>query len=134
MATNNDIPLKVSDNTERVSLRVSDGRSVRSITPDSGSPYYVGARAYVTQIENGATVTCIDKNGTTTATVFNGTDGRDGATGADGFSPSATVSKTGNEATISITDKGGTTIAVVTDGSDASIEAMSNQDIENLLS
>lgn len=40
------------------------------------SPYYVGAQAYVTQTQSGAIITIIDKDGTTTATVVNGTNGR----------------------------------------------------------
>lgn len=44
----------------------------------------------------------------------NGTNGQDGV---DGFSPIATVTKTGNVATITITDKNGTTTANVYDGS-----------------
>lgn len=45
-----------------------------------------------------------------------GHDGTDGAPGADGFSPSASVSKSGDTATITITDKTGTTTATVKDG------------------
>lgn len=45
-----------------------------------------------------------------------GQDGQDGAPGADGFSPSASVSKSGDTATITITDKDGTTTATVRDG------------------
>lgn len=45
-------------------------------------------------------------------TVTNGTDGQ------DGFSPTATVSKSGNTATITITDKNGTTTASISDGQD----------------
>ena len=48
-----------------------------------------------------------------------GTDGRDGVdgqNGADGYSPTATVVKTGNTATIEITDKNGTTTATISDG------------------
>lgn len=45
-------------------------------------------------------------------TVTNGTDGQ------DGFSPIATVSKSGNTATITITDKNGTTTANISDGKD----------------
>lgn len=45
-------------------------------------------------------------------------DGADGAAGADGFSPTATVSKAGNTATITITDKDGTTTASINDGED----------------
>lgn len=118
---NNNIPLHISENQVSVSLRVNGRSLLRSIEPDNGSPYYVGARAYVTQTENGATITIIDKDGTTTATVTNGADGQDGADGADGadgFSPSATVSKVGDTATISITDENGTTTATVSDGAD----------------
>lgn len=42
---------------------------------EEGSPYPVGARAYVEQTEDGAVITIIDKDGTTTATVHNGADG-----------------------------------------------------------
>ena len=41
-----------------------------------------------------------------------------GAAGADGFSPTASVSKAGDTATITITDKNGTTTATVSDGAD----------------
>lgn len=47
-----------------------------------------------------------------------GADGADGDPGADGFSPSAEVSKVGNTATITITDKDGTTTAIIHDGED----------------
>lgn len=68
MATN----LNISENQERVPLTVGTNSALRSITPDDGSPYYVGARAYVTQTAGGAIVTVIDKDGTTTATINNG--------------------------------------------------------------
>ena len=113
--------LNVSENQEKIPLTVSTKGGLRTITPDDGSPYYVGARAYVTQNVDGATVTVIDKDGTTTANIYNGQDGaagQDGADGADGFSPTATVSKVGDTATISITDVNGTTTATVTDGAD----------------
>ena len=48
-----------------------------------------------------------------------GEPGQDGHPGAEGFSPVATVTKSGKTATISITDKNGTTTATVTDGEDA---------------
>lgn len=47
-------------------------------------------------------------------------DGAPGTPGADGFSPTATVSKGGNTATITITDENGTTTAVIYDGADGS--------------
>lgn len=48
-----------------------------------------------------------------------GPTGPTGPTGPDGYSPTATVTKSGDTATITITDKNGTTTATVTDGSDA---------------
>ena len=69
-----------------------------------------------------STITITDKNGTTTATISdgtngtNGTNGQDGQDGQDGYSPTASVSKSGSTATISITDKNGTTTAQITDG------------------
>lgn len=109
--------LNVSENQEKIPLTVSTKSGLRTITPDDGSPYYVGARAYVTQNVDGATVTVIDKDGTTTANIYNGQTGATGADGADGFSPIATVSKVGDTATITITDKNGTTTAEIHDGS-----------------
>lgn len=72
MATN-DISLNVTDNSQTIALDVS-----------SGDPFYVGAIAKVEAVAGGVKVTCIDKNGTTTATVYNGVDGRDGSDGQDG--------------------------------------------------
>lgn len=61
--------------------------------------------------------------GTENAAIFDftipqGAKGDTGVTGADGYSPTATVTKSGDTATISITDKNGTTTATVTDGTD----------------
>lgn len=49
-----------------------------------------------------------------------GSQGPKGDAGADGFSPVATVSKSGKVATITITDKNGTTTAQISDGEDGS--------------
>lgn len=64
-----------------------------------------------------ATVT---NSGTSSAAVFDFgiPKGDTGAAGADGYSPTATVTKSGDTATITITDQNGTTTASVTDGSD----------------
>ena len=45
-----------------------------------------------------------------------GEQGEQGNPGADGFSPTATVTKSGHVATITITDKSGTTTAQISDG------------------
>lgn len=47
-----------------------------------------------------------------------GKDGTNGIDGDDGYSPTASVSKSGKTATITITDKNGTTSAQVEDGTD----------------
>lgn len=51
-------------------------------------------------------------------------DGLPGDPGADGFSPIATVSKSGKKSTITITDKNGTTTAEVNDGTDGDPTAL----------
>lgn len=51
------------------------------------------------------------------AFAFSSLKGETGQNGAAGYSPTATVSKTGDTATISITDENGTTTATVSDGS-----------------
>ena len=75
----------------------------------------INAQAYVTQNTGSATITIEDADGTTTATVYDGTDGTNGI---DGFSPVATVTPTASGATISITDAQGTTTANITNGID----------------
>ena len=107
MATN----LNISENQERVALNVRSGGLLRTISPDNGSPYYVGARAYVTQTAGGATVTVIDKDGTTTATIANGTNGTNGQDGADGNGITSIdlTSTVGNVDTYTITYTDGTT-------------------------
>lgn len=62
--------MEIRENTQRVSLGVG-----------SASTLYYGARAYVNQQGDTAIITCSDKNGTTTATVKNGTNGTDGTDG-----------------------------------------------------
>lgn len=70
----------------------------------------------------------VTNSGTSSAAVFDfgipkgakgdtGSQGPAGQDGADGFSPTATVTKTGDTATITITDKDGTTTAQISDGS-----------------
>ena len=66
----NEITLNIGENTERVTM-----------TPKSQDRFYVGAKAKVEQLDNGVRVTTTDKDGTTTATVFNGKNGVDGTNG-----------------------------------------------------
>lgn len=66
----------------------------------------------VEQTEAGATITATDKDGTTSANIYNGADGQ------DGFSPIATVEPIQDGAKITITDKDGTTTTNVYNGTD----------------
>ena len=52
---------------------------------------------------------------------LHGADGAKGDTGADGFSPSAKVEKTGSVITITMTDKDGTTTESFTEGTDVDL-------------
>ena len=63
-----------------------------------------------------ATITGTPPNQTLNLTLPKGDPGQNGTDGADGYSPTATVTKSGDTATITITDKNGTTTATVKDG------------------
>lgn len=65
--------------------------------------------ANVTKEGDTATITITDYNGTTTASVTDGTDG---------VSPSASVSKVGKVTTLTVTDGSGTTTSTINDGED----------------
>lgn len=75
--------------------------------------------AYVTQTDDGVVITVTDKDGTTTATVYNGTDGTNGT---NAVSPVVSVSTITGGHRITITDKNGETTFDVMDGSDATID------------
>lgn len=82
-----------------------------------------------TTLPAGSSATVTD-SGTPSAAVLNfgipkGDTGAAGADGQDGFSPIATVTKSGDTATISITDENGTTTATVTDGADGAAATIS---------
>lgn len=75
----------------------------------------------VETVEEGVLLTVRDAHEETQAVIYNGQKGDKGDKGnpgVDGFSPIATVTKSGDVATISITDKNGTTTATVKDGAD----------------
>lgn len=75
----------------------------------------------VETVEEGVLLTVRDAHEETQAVIYNGQKGDKGDKGnpgVDGFSPIATVTKSGDVATISITDKNGTTTATVKDGTD----------------
>ncbi len=62
-----------------------------------------------------------------------GEKGDPGATGADGYSPTATVTQTLSGATISITDATGTTTANISNGSDYILTAQDKTEIADLV-
>ena len=67
-----------------------------------------------TKVDHTTTITIEKKDGTIkTVNVYDGINGVDGI---DGYSPNASVSKSGNTATITITDKTGTTTTTISDG------------------
>lgn len=68
----------------------------------------------------GTSATVIN-SGTTSAAIFDfiiprGDKGETGTTGTDGFSPTATVTKSGTTSTLTVTDKNGTTTTNINDG------------------
>lgn len=113
MATNENIKLEVSSNQSVVALGIiSSNQRTVTLGADGGNPYYVGARAYVTQTDNGAVVTITDKEGTTTAAINNGETGADGVgilsiykTGTVGLVDTYTITYTdGSTSTFDITN------------------------------
>ena len=105
MPTNNAIPMTVQENEHNVSLSADEG-VIHAVSPTVDLER-------VTTPNPGVKITVKDVRGEHSETVL---DGEDGTDGADGYSPTASVSKSGSTATITITDKNGTTTAQVTDG------------------
>ena len=58
MANNEEIKITLTDNTVPVTIGTAQN-----------DPFYVGAKAVVEQLENGAQITCTDKDGKTVALV-----------------------------------------------------------------
>ena len=79
-----------------------------------------GLTAQVTTLPEGSSATASynPETGVMSFGIPKGKDGTNGIDGDDGYSPTASVSKTGKVATITITDKTGTTSAYVEDGTD----------------
>ena len=105
MPTNNAIPMTVQENEHNVSLSADEG-VIKAVSPT------VDLERVATP-NPGVKITVKDVRGEHSETVL---DGEDGTDGADGYSPTASVSKSGSTATITITDKNGTTTAQVLDG------------------
>lgn len=111
-----------SGDTATITITDENGTTTASVTDGSdGAP---GAAATIsagttTTLSPGSSAT-VTNSGTSSAAVFDFgiPQGATGAPGADGYSPTASVSKVGDTATITITDQNGTTTATVTDGTD----------------
>ena len=113
---------------------------------DKGDTGETGAAATIsvgttTTLEPGEDAT-VTNSGTSSAAVFDfgipkgakgdtGSQGPAGQDGADGFSPTATVTKSGDTATITITDKDGTTTAQISDGVTPTIDPALSPTSEN---
>lgn len=109
--------LKGADGTDG-----TDGSGISSIAKTSTSGLL---DTYTITLEDGNTSTFTVTNGEQGPQGIQGIQGNTGPRGVagnDGFSPTATVSKSGDTATISITDKNGTTTATVKDGADGSTD------------
>ena len=76
-----------------------------------------GLTAQATTLPDGSSATA-NYNAETGVMSFGIPRGKDGTNGDDGYSPTASVTKSGKVATITITDKTGTTSAQVEDGTD----------------
>lgn len=109
-------------------------------TGESGAAATISVGA-TTTLEPGEDAT-VTNSGTSSAAVFDfgipqgakgdtGSQGPAGQDGADGFSPTATVTKTGDTATITITDKDGTTTAQISDGVTPTIDPALSPTSEN---
>lgn len=120
----NNIDVKVSDNTVKIPVKVSTKSVNRSVESEQFDPFYVGATAKVEQLASGALITCKDKDGTTTAQVYDGTDGQDGRDGVDGqdgangFSPIIEIESITDGHRITITDAEQTQTVDIMDGED----------------
>lgn len=123
--TGNGIDSAILNPDYTLTLNFTDGTSytTTSIRGETGATGQTGAAGVgILSITKTGTVGNVD---TYTVTMTDGseytfsvTNGLNGTDGADGFSPTATVSKSGGVSTITITDETGTTTAQVSDGTD----------------
>lgn len=111
-----------SGNTATITVTDREGVE-HTVTVSDGAQGEAGQDGYspsanVLQGDGSATITITDKDGTTTATVHDGADGRDGrdgTDGVDGFSPTARVERVEGGAEVTVTDASGTTTAMLYD-------------------
>ena len=82
-----------------------------SLSAGGGGGGGSGTSAYATVSKSGnaATITCTDANGTTTATIYDGTNGTNGTNGSDGNDGTTFTPSVSNAGVISWTNDGGKT-------------------------
>ena len=112
----------VSKSGDTATITITDANGTTTATVTDGTDGAPGAAATITAgttttLSPGSSAT-VTNSGTSSAAVFDFgiPQGATGSPGADGYSPTASVSKVGDTATITITDQNGTTTASVTDG------------------
>ena len=127
-------------NGNTTSFTVTNGNGIYSIeltdTEDLTDTYTItfdNGDTTIFEVENGKGITSItgpvtvDNVDTYTINFNDGTDTTFNVTnGIDGYSPTASVVKSGNKATITITDKNGTTTADIYDGSGSVADVLVN--------
>ena len=113
---NLDISMTKSGTTATITITKKDGtqetKNIYDGEKGDTGPYYtpsVDDSGNISWTNNGGLVNPTTKN-------IKGPKGDPGATGSDGVSPVANVTKNGSTATISVTDKNGTTSVNVSDG------------------
>ena len=107
------------------SINIMDGADGADGTDGTDGADGTSPAVSFSDITGGHSMTVVDAIGTHSINIMDGADGAKGdkgdkgdtgASGSDGYSPTATVTKSGSTATITITDKNGTTTASVNDG------------------
>ena len=119
---------EVEQTAAGATITVTDASGTTTANITNGTDGQDGAAATISvgtvTTGNPGTSASITNSGTTSAAVFDfviprgdkGDTGSTGATGQDGFSPIATVSKSGSVTTFTVTDKNGTTQTQINDG------------------
>lgn len=141
------VSLTAIDNGTRITITDADGEHTADIQNGATGPQgatgatgSAGADGYsptveIAEIDGGKRITITDKTGTHTADIMNGVagatgakgdtgaTGATGAAGADGYSPTVSITQTDTGATITITDKSGDHTATISNGKDGTTGA-----------
>lgn len=121
----NGYQLTITDINGTKKIIISNGEpGIQGLPGKDGKDGLPGADGFspIATVESnseGAVITITDKDGTTTAQIYNGSNGlpgQDGLDGADGFSPTVEVTDTETGVLLNITDINGTKTATINDG------------------